>query len=70
MYFKDIVGQEDVIGRLVQDARKGIVPHALLLAGPEGTGKLQTAIAFARYLLCAQPGDDACGHGPSCVKMD
>ena len=71
MYFKDILGQEDVIGRLVQDARKGIVPHALLLAGPEGTGKLQTAIAFARYLLCAHPGgEDACGQCPSCVKMD
>lgn len=70
MYFKDIVGQKDVIGRLVQDARQGTVPHALLLAGPEGTGKLQTAIAFARFLLCQGPAEDSCGHCPSCVKMD
>jgi len=72
MYFRDIVGQQEIIERLVQDARQGTVPHALLLAGPEGTGKLQTAIAFARYLLCNghDRDNDSCGHCPSCVKMD
>lgn len=72
MYFRDIVGQQEIIERLVQDARQGTVPHALLFAGPEGTGKLQTAIAFARYLLCNghDRDNDSCGHCPSCVKMD
>lgn len=72
MYFRDIVGQQGIIERLVQDARQGTVPHALLFAGPEGTGKLQTAIAFARYLLCNghDKEKDSCGHCPSCVKMD
>ena len=82
MYFRDIVGQEDVIGRLRRMADSGTVPHALLFAGPEGTGKLQTAVAFARYLLCrgknASGGSgngsngcgDGCGHCPACVKMD
>ena len=72
MYFKDIIGQQDVIERLVKDAQAGTVPHALLFAGPEGTGKLQTAIAFARYLLCRDKGTgtDSCGQCPSCVKMD
>ena len=72
MYFKDIIGQQDVIERLIKDAQQGTVPHALLFCGPEGVGKLQTAIAFARYLLCRDKGTgaDSCGTCPSCVKMD
>ena len=72
MYFRDIIGQQDVIERLVKDAQAGTVPHALLFCGPEGVGKLQTAIAFARYLLCRDKGTaaDSCGKCPACVKMD
>ena len=72
MFFKDIVGQQDVIERLIKDAQAGTVPHALLFCGPEGVGKLQTAIAFARYLLCRDKGQaqESCGTCPSCVKMD
>ena len=72
MYFKDIIGQQEVIERLVKDAQAGTVPHALLFCGPEGLGKLQTAIAFSRYLLCRDKGTgaDSCGTCPSCVKMD
>ena len=72
MFFRDIIGQQEVIERLVKDAQAGTVPHALLFCGPEGVGKLQTAIAFARYLLCRDKGtgSDSCGTCPSCVKMD
>ena len=72
MFFKDIIGQQEVIERLIKDAQAGTVPHALLFCGPEGTGKLQTAIAFSRYLLCRDKGtaSDSCGQCPSCVKMD
>jgi len=72
MYFKDIIGQQEVIERLVKDAQAGTVPHALLFCGPEGVGKLQTAIAFARYLLCRDKGSaaDSCGTCPACVKMN
>ena len=72
MFFRDIIGQQEVIERLVKDAQAGTVPHALLFTGPEGTGKLQTAIAFARYLLCRDKAGaaDSCGQCPSCVKMD
>ena len=72
MFFKDIIGQQDVIERLVKDAQAGTVPHALLFCGPEGVGKLQTAIAFSRYLLCRDKGSaaESCGTCPACVKMD
>ena len=72
MFFRDIVGQQEVIERLVKDAQRGTVPHALLFCGPEGVGKLQTAIAFSRYLLCRDKGSaaESCGTCPACVKMD
>mgnify|MGYP003301439646 CR=1 FL=1 len=69
--FQDIVGQQGPIQRLQNYAAQGTVPHALLFCGPEGTGKLQTAIAFASYLLCQgkEKGNDSCGNCPSCYKM-
>ncbi len=69
--FQDIVGQQGPIQRLQNYAAQGTVPHALLFCGPEGTGKLQTAIAFASYLLCGNrdKGADSCGNCPSCYKM-
>lgn len=43
------------------------LPHALLIVGPEGTGKGRFAKAIAARLLCEQPLDGgACGSCPSC----
>ena len=71
MYFKDIIGQETVKQRLQLEVREGRVPHAQLFAGPEGTGALPLAIAYARFLLCTRRGEeDACGTCPSCVKLN
>lgn len=71
MYFKDIIGQETVKQRLRLEVHEGRVPHAQLFAGPEGTGALPLAIAYARFLLCTRRGEeDACGTCPSCVKLN
>lgn len=71
MYFKDIIGQETVKQRLRLEVREGRVPHAQLFAGPDGTGALPLAIAYARFLLCTRRGEeDACGTCPSCVKLN
>lgn len=71
MYFKDIIGQEDIKKRLLQMVREERIPHALLFTGPEGVGKLALALAFARYLCCSHQGeDDACGHCPSCLQFN
>ena len=43
-------------------------PHAILLAGPAGIGKLDFARELARFWLCEQPAPDAaCGVCPSCI---
>ena len=71
MYFKDIIGQEDIKRRFITEAKKGEIAHAQLLCGPEGIGKLPLAIAFARYICCTGKGEeDACGHCPSCIKFN
>ena len=44
------------------------VPHALMLCGPQGSGKMALALAFASYLLCGHPSaDDSCGSCCQCV---
>ena len=67
MFFKDVIGQADMKARLWQMLREERVPHALLFAGPEGSGKLAMALAFASRLLCKSPGvEESCGHCQAC----
>ncbi len=71
MLFKDIIGQKEVKRHLLLEVRENRIPHAQLFCGPEGSGKLALAIAYARYINCRRPDEnDACGTCPSCVKFN
>lgn len=71
MLFSQIIGQQEVKDRLVRSVAEGRIPHAQLLCGPEGVGKLPLAIAYAQYICCENRGaHDACGMCPSCVKYN
>lgn len=71
MYFKDIVGQEEIKRHLIQSAQSRVVPHAQLFTEKGGTGAFALALAYARYLNCAHRTEtDSCGHCPSCLKYD
>lgn len=71
MYFKDIIGQEEIKQRLIQSAQTGVVPHAQLFCEQGGAGAFPLALAYARYLNCtARTEADACGRCPSCVKYN
>lgn len=71
MFFKDIVGQETVKQQLINEVQKGRIPHAQLFCGPEGSGKLPLALAYARYICCSNRTEtDSCGTCPSCVKWN
>ncbi len=51
MKFSEVIGQQDVQERLVQMVREDRLPHAIMLCGPNGSGKMALAVAFACYLL-------------------
>ena len=71
MFFRDVIGQEEIKQRLIQEVNEGRIPHAQLICGPEGVGKMPLAIAYARYISCTNRGEeDACGVCPSCVKFN
>src|SRR5690554_6726744 len=71
MYFRKVIGLNDVKQHLIDSVHSGFVPHARIFYGPEGVGKLPLAIAYARYLNCSNRGAyDACGECPSCHKFD
>ena len=71
MFFRDIVGQEEIKQRFIQSVQTGRISHAQLLCGKEGVGKTALALAFVRYLNCTNRSEtDACGVCPSCLKMN
>lgn len=71
MYFKDIIGQEDIKKRLIQSAQTGVVPHAQLFTEQGGAGAFPLALAYAHYLNCTDRTEtDSCGHCPSCLKYN
>ena len=51
MKFSEIVGQKEAIQRLLKMVEEDRVPHAMMLCGPMGCGKMALALAFASYLL-------------------
>lgn len=69
MFFRDIVGQEQVKQQLIQTVKEGRIPHAQLFLGPEGSGNLALAVAYAQLVCCEDPKDgDSCGECHSCKK--
>lgn len=69
MKFADIPGLLAEKEKLLSLQRQGRLPHALLLSGPEGSGKLALGLAFIQYLLCTAPSpSDSCGICPVCSK--
>ncbi|MDR1678600.1 MAG: DNA polymerase III subunit [Prevotellaceae bacterium] len=70
MFFSETIGQNEVKRRFVQSVQERRIPHAQLICGAEGIGKLPLAIAYAQYICCENRGEnDSCGVCPSCVKF-
>lgn len=71
MRFSDVIGQGETLRRLVRMTEDDRLPHALLLCGPRGCGKVATALAFASFLLCphATAAEGACGNCRQCAML-
>ncbi len=66
MLFKNVLGLEHIKNHLVTTAETGRVAHAQLFVGPEGSGVLPMAIAYAQYLLCGNTGGENDGKNTVC----
>ena len=52
--FEQVIGQHDIQERLLQLKSEERLPHALMLCGPQGSGKMALAIGFAKVLLAGR----------------
>lgn len=69
MQFNQIPGLKELKDQLIAMAKRGQVPHAMLLSGYSGSPNLATSLAFSTYLNCENQGtEDSCGQCPSCTK--
>lgn len=70
MQFREIIGQEkgkSTFFGMVNDQR---IPHAMILKGRPGIGKLGFANAIAQFVNCENPSaSDSCGKCASCSKI-
>ena len=66
MLFKNVLGLEHIKNHLVTTAETGRVSHAQLFVGPEGSGVLPMALAYAQYLLCGNTGGENDGGNTVC----
>jgi DNA polymerase-3 subunit delta' len=69
MQLKDVIGQQKIKKRLIKTVKEGRISHAQLFMGPEGSGNLALAIAYAQYICCTnKENGDSCNICPSCTK--
>lgn len=66
MNFSNIIGQNNIKKHLTQSANSGRIPHAQLFIGPEGSGVLPMAIAYAQFIICKNIGEENSGGNTTC----
>lgn len=65
--FSQIPGNTEAKTALRHAVDSGRIPHALMLSGPPGIGKMLMARAFMAYAHCESPVDgEPCGHCRNC----
>lgn len=66
MLFSEILGQDHIKNHLMQSAMLGRIPHAQLFIGPEGSGTLPMALAYAQFVLCQNAFPDNLNGNQAC----
>jgi DNA polymerase-3 subunit delta' len=70
MAFKDVAGNKGIQGILRLALERGRVPNSLIFSGPEGSGRMATALTLAKALNCQTLSADACDDCASCRAID
>lgn len=68
--FSEIIGNEQIIKSMKKAIENGMVSHAYIISGAEGSGKKLIASAFAKTLFCEEGGASACGRCTSCRTFE
>ena len=69
MSFSDIVGNGRIKRILGKALERGRLPNSLLFAGPQGVGKIDTALVAAKALNCLTLTADACEACEACTAI-
>src|SRR5215475_3615759 len=72
--FSDFHGNPEVVHRLRDMLARQHFPHAMILAGPTGSGKYTLALMLARAMNCLESPltdglPDFCGHCANCTRI-
>lgn len=71
MLFSEIIGQQHIKNHLTKSVDQGRISHAQLFVGPEGSGTLPMAIAYAQYILCDNTnGENNTGNAACNLKSN
>lgn len=68
--FSNIVGHEQIIAYFQNAITMDKVSHAYILNGPDKSGKMMLAEAFAAALQCERGGPSPCGNCRSCRQAE
>lgn len=66
MQFSEVLGQKHIKNHLTTSVDAGRIAHAQLFVGPEGSGTLPMALAYAQYILCSNTNGENTGGNDSC----
>jgi DNA polymerase-3 subunit delta' len=66
MLFSDVLGQKHIKNHLTTSVDNGRIAHAQLFVGPEGSGTLPMALAYAQYILCQNKNGENTGGSEAC----
>lgn len=71
--WKDIIGQDRIVGSLKSAVKANKIPVAYLFSGPRGCGKTSAALVLAAAINClddkSRSKGDACGTCAVCVNI-
>jgi len=74
MAFSDFHGNPETVHCLRDMLARERLPHAIILAGPQGAGKYTLALMLAKAINCLEPVvndglPDFCGHCSNCIRI-